>query len=60
LISNAGGESALVEYIAENKGLLRKPGIVSLGNIAYFDETLAIGIIAAKGIPPLKDALLNE
>ena len=33
---------------------------MTLGYIAAFDETLAIGIINAKGIQPLKDALINE
>jgi len=60
LISNAGGEAALVDYIGETKGNARLPGIMTLGYIAAFDETLAIGIINAKGIAPLKDALINE
>lgn len=60
LISNAGGEAALVDYISETKGNARLPGIMTLGYIAAFDETLAIGIINAKGIQPLKDALINE
>jgi hypothetical protein len=50
LISNAGGEAALVDYISETKGNARLPGIMTLGYIAAFDETLAIGIINAKGI----------
>jgi hypothetical protein len=36
------------------------PGIISLGYIAAFDETLAMGVISAKGIAPLKDALIKE
>jgi len=50
LISNAGGEAALVDYIGDTKGNARLPGIMTLGYIAAFDETLAIGIINAKGI----------
>jgi hypothetical protein len=30
------------------------PGIITLGYISAFDETLAMGVIQAKGIPPLK------
>ncbi len=36
------------------------PGIITLGYISAFDETLAMGVIQAKGINPLRDALKNE
>ena len=36
------------------------PGIITLGYISAFDESLAMGVIAAKGIAPLKDALIKE
>lgn len=38
VISNAGGEQALVDYITETKGPARFPGISTLGFIAGFDE----------------------
>ena len=60
IISNAGGEQSLVEYITDTKGPARFPGISTLGFIAGFDEQMALGIITSKGIEPLKDALLNE
>jgi hypothetical protein len=50
----------LVDYISEVKGSDRLPGIISLGYISAFDESLAMSIIASKGIAPLKDALINE
>mmetsp|Transcript_12783 Transcript_12783/g.1925 ORF Transcript_12783/g.1925 Transcript_12783/m.1925 type:complete len:121 (+) Transcript_12783:328-690(+) len=33
---------------------------MTLGFIGAFDESLAMGVIVSKGIPPLKDALKNE
>lgn len=36
------------------------PGIMTLGYIAAFDEHNALAIINAKGIVPLKDALIKE
>lgn len=60
LICNTGGAAALVDYITESKGNARLPGIMTLGYIAAYDESLAMGIIASKGITPLKDALINE
>ncbi|CAG9315411.1 unnamed protein product [Blepharisma stoltei] len=60
LIVNAGGAAAIVDYISEVKGNPRLPGIMTLGYIGAFDESLAMGVIVSKGIPPLKDALKNE
>jgi hypothetical protein len=60
LIVNAGGAAAIVDYISEAKGNARLPGIMTLGYIGAFDESLAMGIIVSKGILPLKDALRNE
>lgn len=36
------------------------PGIITLGYISAFDESLAMAVISAKGIPPLKEALIRE
>jgi len=60
LICNAGGVAALVDYITESKGNIRLPGIMTLGFIAAYDESLAMAIIASKGIAPLREALIKE
>lgn len=60
LIVNAGGAAALVEYITLSKGNGRLPGIMALGYISAFSETLALAVIVSKGIEPLKDALIHE
>ncbi|CAD8161983.1 unnamed protein product [Paramecium octaurelia] len=60
MICSAGAVVSIVDYINEAKGDARLPGIMTLGFIGAFDEALAMGIIAAKGIAPLKDALIKE
>ena len=60
LICNSGGAVAIVDYVTETKGPDALPGIVTLGYISSFDESLAMGIISAKGIPPLKDCLHRD
>lgn len=60
MICSAGAVVSIVDYINEAKGDARLPGIMTLGFIGAFDESLAMGIIAAKGIAPLKDALIKE
>lgn len=60
LICSAGGNAAIVDYVNSSKGNARLPGIMTLGYISAFDESLAMGVIAAKGIAPLKDALIKE
>merc|ERR1711964_466989 len=60
LIVNAGGVAAMVDYITEARGSNRLPGMMTLGYIAAFSETLALAVVVSKGIPPLKDALINE
>ena len=60
LIVNAGGGNALVDYISKSRGNERLPGIMALGYISAFSETLALAIIVQQGITPLKDALVSE
>jgi hypothetical protein len=60
LIVNAGGHGAIIEFITTAKGASRLPGIMTLGYIAAFSETLALAIIVHQGVAPLKDALVNE
>lgn len=60
LIVNAGGHVAIIDYISEATGTARLPGVMTLGYIAAFSETLALAIIVHQGIMPLKEALVNE
>ncbi len=60
LIVNSGGAAALVDYISEAEGSNKLPGIMALGYISAFSETLALAVIVSKGLYPLKDALISE
>lgn len=60
ILVNAGGCSGIVDYINESQGGARLPGIMTLGYIAAFSETMAKAIVDAKGIPPLVDSLKPE
>jgi len=60
LIVNAGGGAALVDYVKNTTGNARLPGVMALGFISAFSETLALSIIVAKGVTPLRHALLDE
>ncbi|KAJ1554725.1 Sperm-associated antigen 6 [Cladochytrium tenue] len=60
LIVSSGGIAAVVDYVNESRGNARLPGIMTLGYIAAFSETLALSVIVAKGIPPLTNALVSE
>jgi 3-methyladenine DNA glycosylase AlkD len=60
LIVNAGGAAALVDYVLNTSRNDRLPGIMALGYIASFSETLALAIIVSKGVQPLKIALKTE
>jgi len=60
LIVHSGGAAATVDYISESKGNARLPGIMTLGYISAFDDSLAMAVIVSKGIAPLKDALIHE
>ncbi|CAM9803959.1 unnamed protein product [Ectocarpus fasciculatus] len=67
LIVNSGGAAALVDYVADaqasecsGSGNAKLPGIMAVGYIAAFSETLALAVIVSKGVAPLKDALVAE
>ena len=60
LIVNSGSIAAIVDYVNATIGNARLPGIMTLGYIAAFSETLALAVIVAKGIPPLTQALISE
>ena len=53
LVVGNGGVASLVDYVAEASGNNRLPGIMALGYIAAFSETLALSVIAEKALPPL-------
>lgn len=59
-IVTAGGPSMLVEFITSVKGEPRLYGILTLGFIAAFNHELALGVIRAKAIGQLKEALQTE
>ncbi|KIZ07868.1 putative Sperm-associated antigen 6 [Monoraphidium neglectum] len=60
LVVANGGVAALVEYITDSVGNNALPGIMALGYIAAFSETLALAVIAEKALPPLVAALAQE
>ena len=60
LIVNAGGVGAMVDYVTEASGNARLPGIMTLGYISAFSETLALAVVVSKGIPPLINAVVTE
>jgi len=60
LIVNAGGVGALVDYVNETRGNTRLAGVMTLGYISAFSETLALAVIVSKGIQPLGHALEKE
>merc|ERR1719146_629383 len=60
LIVNSGGAAALVDFVSEAQGNAKLPGIMAVGYIAAFSETLALAIIVSKGVAPLKEALTAE
>ena len=49
LIVNSGGAGALVDYVSEALGNNKLPGIMALGYISAFSETLALATIVSKG-----------
>lgn len=44
----------------DSTGNNRLPGIMALGYIAAFSETLALSVVAEKALPPLVSALNEE
>lgn len=60
LVVSTGGVGALVEFVSTASGPTRLPGIMALGYIAAFSETLALSIIAEKGLVPILTAVEVE
>ncbi len=57
LVVANGGIAALVDYASDSTGNNRLPAVMALGYIAAFSETLALAVIAEKGLPPLAAVL---
>jgi tellurite resistance protein len=62
LVVNSGGAAALVDYISDPAvvAFTKLPGIMAIGFIAAFSETLALAIIVSKGVAPLRLSLVSE
>lgn len=60
LVVATGGVAALVDNVRETCGNERLPGVMALGYIAAFSETLALTVIASEGLPPLLNAFTTE
>lgn len=60
LVVNNNGAPALVEYITNARGNARLPGILAIGFIGQFHEKLAMAVVVAHSVAPLRDALQNE
>eukprot|EP00761_Pharyngomonas_kirbyi_P012960 gb/GECH01012987.1/.p1 GENE.gb/GECH01012987.1/~~gb/GECH01012987.1/.p1 ORF type:complete len:506 (+),score=126.62 gb/GECH01012987.1/:1-1518(+) len=60
LVVSAGGLGPLIDYVGTTSGNARLPGIMTLGFIAAFSETLALSVVTENAIPPLTDSLVNE
>lgn len=56
---DAGGITAVIDFLNENKDTARLPGIVSLGYAGAYSEKSATAIIEGKGIDVLKDSLIQ-
>ncbi len=50
LVVANGGVAALVDSVSEASGNDRLPGIMALGYIAAFSETLALAVISERGL----------
>jgi 3-methyladenine DNA glycosylase AlkD len=56
-IVNSGGLPYLVAYVKNGEGDAKLPGIMTLGFISAFSETMATSVIEANAIAPLGKAL---
>jgi len=57
---NAGGVAAVVDFIGENKGNIRLPGVMMLGYVGAHTENLAMAVIVSKGVVQLALTLAEE
>ena len=56
---DAGGITAVIDFLNQNKDIVRLPGIVALGYVGAYSEKSAMSIIDGKGIAILKDSLIQ-
>ncbi|ORX77474.1 ARM repeat-containing protein [Anaeromyces robustus] len=59
IIVNAGGIASILDYIDNSTGNAKLPGIMTIGYISVFSDTLAFSVLLAKPIPILLK-ILNE
>lgn len=58
LVVNSGGVAATVDYLSTGAaGGSRLPGVMTLGYIAAFSETLALAVVVSKAVPALASCL---
>lgn len=50
MLVNAGGVAAIVDFIGENRGTFRLPGVMMLGYVGAHTENLAMAVIVSKVI----------
>ena len=60
MIVNAGGIAPIVDYLNETNDSAILPGIMTLGYISAFSETLALAVILAKGVKPIIQAVVSD
>lgn len=48
MLVNAGGVAAIVDFIGENKGNIKLPGVMMLGYVGAHTENLAMAVIVSK------------
>ena len=60
LVVNAGGHTALVQYTQQHVGAARLPGVMALGFIAAFSETLSFAVIVEGGVAVLVRGVVEE
>lgn len=49
----------MIDFLNDNKDIVRLPGIVALGYVGAYNEKSALAIIEGKGVLPLKDSLIQ-
>ena len=60
LLVNAGGVAAVVDFVGENRGNIRLPGVMMLGYVGAHTENLAMAVIVSKGVVQLALTLAEE
>jgi len=60
IVVNAGGIAAIIDYIDNSKGTAKLPGIMTLGYISVFSDTLAFSVLLAKPVPVLLKILMDK